>query len=209
MPRSTQNNHAEQKYWYTKSTCFTALFRATSPAKMIFVSLRKVSFDKSISMKQYLCNASLSHIDINLNPRPVGGGGIIPPLWFFLNSKKAATRSAAKFSVPSRASIWHHHTTFLVLGHLRSGVIEVKLRSCSSKNEQKSCNLQTLTKARVFEQFQSFFLCNPVGKRLTYKTDISDFQNFGFAKKIKNLLFRKFWVFSSFSKIQKKTEYIC
>ena len=30
--------------------------------------------------------------------------------------------------------------------------------SCSSKNEQKSCNLQTLTKARVFKQFQSVYV---------------------------------------------------
>ena len=57
-----------------------------------------------------------------------------------------------------------------------------------SKNEQKSCNLQTLTKARVFNKFQSF-LCVLVGKRLVYKTAISDFQDNGFAKK--NIFFSK------------------
>ena len=40
----------------------------------------------------------------------------------------------------------------------------MKLRSCSSKNEQKSCNIQTLTKARVYNQFQSFFLYGLVEK---------------------------------------------
>ena len=122
----------------------------------------------------------------------------------FLNSKKTAARSAAKFSVPSRASIWHLHTKFQVLGHLRSGAIEVKLRSCSSKNEQKSCNLQTITKARVFKQFQSF-LCGLVGKRLVYKTAISDFQNFGFAKKyFRKLTFLKIVFFLRFQKFKQK-----
>ena len=100
--------------------------------------------------------------DLTLTFAPLIGGPLWPPLWFFLNSKKTAARSAAKFSVPSRASIWHLHTKFQVLGHLRSGAIEAKLRSCSSKNEQKSCNRQTLTKARIFKQFQSC-LCNLVG----------------------------------------------
>ena len=121
---------------------------------------------------------------ILFNPHPVGGGGHYgPPLWFFLNRKKTEARSAAKFSVPSRASICHLHTKFQVLFYLRSGAIEVKLRSCSTKNEQKSCNLQTLTKDRVFKQFQSF-LYGLVGKRFFYKTAISDFQTFFFAKNI-------------------------
>ena len=73
------------------------------------------------------------------------------------------------------------------------------------KWEKKSCNLQTFTKARVFKQFQSLFLCGLVGKRLNYKTAISDFQNFGFAKKLfqivaflKILIF--FFVFKKFQK---------
>ena len=134
-------------------------------------------------------------------------GGIMAPLWFSLNSKKTAARSAAKFLIPSWASIWHLHTKFQVLGHLRSGAIEVKLRSCSSKIEQKSCNLQTLTKARVFKQFQ-ICVCGLVGKRLVYKITISNFQNFGFAKKKyfffqKLTFFENFVFFSSFSKNQK------
>ena len=37
---------------------------------------------------------------------PFGGGAILaPPLWFFLNIKRTAARSAAKFSVPFRTSI--------------------------------------------------------------------------------------------------------
>ena len=32
-------------------------------------------------------------------------GGILAPLWFFLNIKRTAARSAAKFSVPFRTSI--------------------------------------------------------------------------------------------------------
>ena len=138
----------------------------------------------------------------SVNPRPVGGA-FWPPLWFFLNSKKTAARSAAKFSVPSRASIWHLHTKFQVLGHLRSGVIEVKLRSCSSKNEQKSCNLETLTKSTVIKQFQSS-LYGLVDKKRRYKTAISDFQNFWFLtkKKSKNWFFLK-----NFEKIQNFSEF--
>ena len=41
-----------------------------------------------------------------VNPCPVGRGQFAPPpLWFFLNSKKTAARSAAKFLVPFRESI--------------------------------------------------------------------------------------------------------
>ena len=130
-----------------------------------------------------------------LNPRPVGGGAIWWFfLWFFLNSKKTAARSAAKFSVPSRASIWHLHTKFQVLGHPRSGAIEVKLRSCSSKNEQKSCNLQTLTKARVFKQFQSFFIWS-CREKIGLQNCYLDLQNVGFAKKS---IFQKLTFFENF-----------
>ena len=106
-----------------------------------------------------------------------------PPLWFSLNSVKIAVRSAVKFSVPFRKLILHLHTKFQGKFHLRSGVIEVKLRSCSSGNELKTCNLQTFTKATVFKQFQ-ISLCGFVEKRQFYKTAISEFQNFGVPKNI-------------------------
>ena len=93
-----------------------------------------------------------------VNPRPVGRGNLPPPAGCFLNSRKTTARSATKFLVPSRASIWHLPTQFQVIGHLRSGVIEVKLRLCSSKNEQKPWNLEMLTKDRVKKEFQSVFM---------------------------------------------------
>ena len=69
------------------------------------------------------------------------------------------------------------------ISSLRSGVIEVKLRSCSSKNEQKSCNLQMLTKLEFLSNFK-VFLRGLAGKDWSTKlTAISDFQNFGFEKK--------------------------
>ena len=52
-------------------------------------------------MESYVASVSAAYI----NPRSVQGGGIMAPLWFFLNSKKTAARSCAKFSVSSRASI--------------------------------------------------------------------------------------------------------
>ena len=100
------------------------------------------------SLHRYHCRKIVQGhgIQRSINPRPVGGGPICPPpCGFSWIGKKTAAPSAAKYSVPSRASIWHQHTKFQVIGHLRSGVIEVKLRSCWSKNEQKSYNLETPT----------------------------------------------------------------
>ena len=126
--------------------CYVLLIGTTRLAPHLVYLLHSVAF-------WTFEKCGTTHILLTLAPL----GGHYGPLWFFLNSKKTAARSAAKFSVPSRASIWHLHTKFQVLSHLRSIAIEVKLRSCSSKNEQKSCNLQSLTKARVFKQFQVFF----------------------------------------------------
>ena len=137
----------------------------------------------------------------------LGGGPFWPPLWFFPGGAKTAARSAAKFSVPLSASILHMYAKFETKGHHRSWVIEVKPRSCSTKNETKSSNLWTPLKGTVFEQIK-LFLRRFVENWLLYKTAISDFQNFDFSKKYfqKSQLFGKFWIFSKFSKNFKNPE---
>ena len=118
------------------------------------------SFGNMVRQKAKLCcetTSSLSRSRLTVAPL---GGGQYSPLCIFLNNKKTAARSPAKFSIASRASIWHLHTQLQVLGYLRSGVIEVELRSCSSKNEQKTLNLETLTwqKLQLTSNFEALYL---------------------------------------------------
>ena len=65
--------------------------------------------------------------------------------------------------------------------------------------------------SQSFQAIQSF-LCGLVGKRLVYKTAISNFQKFGLAKQIyffQKLTFLKIFSFSFFFKNFQKPEYVC
>ena len=72
---------------------------------------------------------------------PMGGGQRAPsPCVFFGDNSKTAMNFAAPFSVPLRTSISRIPWKIWVIDHVRSRVIEVNLRSCSSIFGRKLVN---------------------------------------------------------------------
>ena len=75
---------------------------------------------------------------VRWNPLQVRGLIRPAPWWGHFGSHKGFSKKKKR---RDETYIWHLYTKFQVIDRLRSGVVEVKLRACSSKDELKSWNL--------------------------------------------------------------------
>ena len=78
-----------------------------------------------------LYRAAVSADNVDLNPRPTGGGLFRPPLSFFRDNSRNNGRIVTKFCIPSPASILHVVSKNCDPSYDRSPANDVTVTSCS------------------------------------------------------------------------------